>query len=88
MRCLADLVVYFVTLNYFRNFDLHVTSSCHRIKVYSINKSRPATAQRLAQYEKEGVPFLPITKPSEWDLESEEHYEKTMEAMGGRDPDE
>ena len=70
------------------NFDLHVTSSCHRIKVYSINKTRPETARRLEQYEKMGVPFLPITKPSEWNLESPEDFAKTMEAMGERDPDE
>ena len=71
-----------------RNWDLHVTSSCHRIKIYSINKSRPATARRLAEFEAKGVPFLPITQPTEFSTESDEDYEKAMAAMGGRDPDE
>ncbi|KAF7299801.1 Sulfite oxidase mitochondrial [Mycena chlorophos] len=31
------------------NWDLHVTSSCHRIKIYSVNKSRPATVRRLQE---------------------------------------
>ena len=70
------------------NWDLHVTSSCHRIKVYSVNKSRPRTAQRLAELEKRGIPFEPITKPLEFDLEGEEVYEEEMRKRAGRDPDE
>ncbi|RDW78059.1 molybdopterin binding oxidoreductase [Coleophoma crateriformis] len=68
------------------NWDLHVTSSCHRVKVYSINRSRPATAKKLKQFEDLGIPFLPITKPGEMDLESEEEYMHQMDARGGRDP--
>ncbi|OQO07833.1 hypothetical protein B0A48_06624 [Cryoendolithus antarcticus] len=70
------------------NFDLHVTSSCHRIKIYSINRSKPATAARLKQLEERGLDILPITRPLEFDLESDEHYDKVMEVMGGRDPEE
>ena len=33
------------------SWDLHVTSSCHRIKVYSVNTSKPATAARLKEIE-------------------------------------
>ncbi|CZS91488.1 related to nitrate reductase [NADPH] [Rhynchosporium agropyri] len=70
------------------NWDLHVTSSCHRIKVYSINKSRPKTKAKLALFEREGIPFLPITQPGEMDLETEEDYMQQMESRGGRDPKE
>ncbi|RAL66206.1 hypothetical protein DID88_005878 [Monilinia fructigena] len=68
------------------NWDLHVTSSCHRIKVFSINKSRPKTAARLQLYEKLGVPLLPITQPAPFELEDDEIYDQEMEARGGRDP--
>ena len=68
------------------NWDLHVTSSCHRIKLYSVNKSKPATARRLAQYEEKGVPFLPLTRPAPFELETEEEYVREMEKRGGRDP--
>ncbi|CZR50760.1 probable sulfite oxidase, mitochondrial precursor [Phialocephala subalpina] len=67
------------------NWDLHVTSSCHRIKVYSINKTRPKIAAKLKHFEKLGVPFLPITQPGEMDLEGEESYTQGMVARGGRD---
>lgn len=68
------------------NWDLHVTSSCHRIKVYSINRNRPDTAARLKLLEEKGMSLLPITRPLEIDLESDEHYEREMEARQGRDP--
>ncbi|KAI5238835.1 molybdopterin binding oxidoreductase [Aureobasidium subglaciale] len=70
------------------NWDLHVTSSCHRVKVYSINKSKPLTAARLRVLEEKGVPIVPITHPMEFDLESEEHYQDEMRKQGGRDPEE
>lgn len=69
-----------------RNWDLHVTSSCHRIKIFSINKTRPKTAAKLKMFEKMGIPFLPITQPGEMDLEDEESYLHEREAQGGRDP--
>jgi sulfite oxidase len=69
-----------------RNWDLHVTSSCHRIKIFSINKSRPKTAAKLQVYEKLGIPFLPITQPGPFELEDDETYDREMEARGGRDP--
>lgn len=71
-----------------RNWDLHVTSSCHRIKVYSINKSKPATARRLKLLEEKGLSITPITKPLEIPLESDEDWRTNMEARGGRDPEE
>lgn len=69
-----------------RNWDLHVTSSCHRIRIYSINKSRPATAKRLKQLEEHGVPLIPITRPIPFDLETDEEYMAAMEEQGWRDP--
>jgi sulfite oxidase len=68
------------------NWDLHVTSSCHRIKVYSINRSRPATAKRLEQMKERGIPMIPITHPLEMDLQSNEEYLEEMKKKGGRDP--
>ncbi|KAF6747841.1 Oxidoreductase, molybdopterin-binding domain-containing protein [Ephemerocybe angulata] len=56
------------------NWDLHVTSSAHRIKVYSVNKTRPATAARLKYLEENGIPFEPLTKPFEFQLEPTEEY--------------
>ena len=70
------------------NWDLHVTSSCHRIKVFSVNRSKAATAQRLKRLEQEGIDFHPLTKPLEIDLESDEEYETEMQRRGGRDPEE
>lgn len=67
---------------------MHVTSSCHRINIYSINRSKPLTAQRLKAMEEKGMSMLPITHPLEMDLESDEHYKAAMAAQGGRDPKE
>jgi sulfite oxidase len=70
------------------NWDLHVTSSCHRIKVYSINRRKPATAKRLKQCEEKGIPMVPITQPLEFDLETAEEYLEQMKLRQGRDPEE
>ncbi|KAL0961496.1 hypothetical protein HGRIS_006438 [Hohenbuehelia grisea] len=58
------------------NWDLHVTSSAHRIKVYSVNRSRLATAQRLKAIHDKGDSFEPLTRPLEWSLEDDEEYFK------------
>ncbi|KAK5655065.1 hypothetical protein OQA88_5964 [Cercophora sp. LCS_1] len=68
------------------NWDLHVTSSAHRVKIYSINRSRPNTAKRLKQLEDAGVPLLPITRPIPFDLETGEEYQKAMTSRAWRDP--
>ncbi|RYP68167.1 hypothetical protein DL771_006817 [Monosporascus sp. 5C6A] len=70
------------------NWDLHVTSSCHRISIYSMNRSKPLTAKRLAKLEKQGKPILPITQPLDMELEGEEEWQAQMKARGGRDPQE
>jgi len=69
-----------------RNWGLHVTSSCHRIKIYSVNKTRAATVERLKYLKDNKIDFLPITQPGEFDLEDDDTYEKEMAARGGRDP--
>jgi len=56
------------------NWDLHVTSSSHRIKIYSVNRSRPATAARLKDMEERGIDFEPITRPLEYTLEDSAEY--------------
>ncbi|KAF2200303.1 sulfite oxidase mitochondrial precursor [Delitschia confertaspora ATCC 74209] len=68
------------------NWDLHVTSSCHRVRIYSINKSKPATARRLKQVEEAGISLIPITHPLEIDLETDEEYNAVMEKRKWRDP--
>ncbi|KAJ3522672.1 hypothetical protein NM688_g8842 [Phlebia brevispora] len=57
------------------NWDLHVTSSAHRIKIYSVNRSKPRTAMRLKQLEDMGESLEPISKPLEFTLEKFEDYE-------------
>jgi sulfite oxidase len=71
-----------------RNWDLHVTSSAHRVKVFSINTSRAKSAATIKLYEKKGIPFLPITQPGVVEMEDEETYLSEMKARGGRDPKE
>ncbi|KAI9688636.1 MAG: hypothetical protein M1822_000993 [Bathelium mastoideum] len=71
-----------------RNWDMHVTSSCHRIKIYSINRSKPDTARRLKYLEEQQLPLLPVTQPLPIELEDEEEYDREVERQGGRDPKE
>jgi sulfite oxidase len=60
----------------------------HRVKIYSINKTRPLTAHRLKVLEAKGVPIVPITHPMEFDLQSDEDYQEEMRKQGGREPEE
>ena len=70
------------------NWDLHVSHSCHRIKLFSVNRSKPRTKARLEATEKAGEPMLPLTKPLSVEAESDEEYEALMAEQGGRDPEE
>jgi len=57
------------------NWGLHVTSSSHRIKAYSINMSKPATRARLELIRAHGGKgFEPLSRPSEFALEDEDLY--------------
>ena len=42
----------------------------------------------MKRLEQEGIDFLPVTKPLEIDLESDEEYETEMQQRRGRDPEE
>lgn len=65
---------YYAALTSAVSWDLHVTSSCHRIKIYSMNRTRPATKARLEAYAARGESVLPITKPVEWSLEDMDDF--------------
>jgi sulfite oxidase len=69
------------------NWDLHVTSSAHRIKIYSVNTSNKATADRLRQIEENGDSLEPITRPLKFRLESEEHFKANVKKHR-REPEE
>ncbi|KAK7037250.1 hypothetical protein VNI00_011241 [Paramarasmius palmivorus] len=56
------------------NWDLHVTSSCHRIKIYSVNTSRPETVKRLELLKAHGQDITPLSLPAEFTLEPLEEY--------------
>lgn len=69
------------------NWGLHVTSSAHRVKVYSINKSKPATARKLALFEKTDSPLAPITWPEEFTTQTMDEYRKFWGQHDPRDVD-
>ncbi|KAH9936496.1 sulfite oxidase mitochondrial precursor [Fomitopsis serialis] len=65
------------------NWDLHVTSSCHRIKLYSINRTKPETKARLEQYAARGESMTPITKTTKYGLENMDEYLAKMRTFPG-----
>ncbi|KAH8173640.1 oxidoreductase molybdopterin binding domain-containing protein [Sarocladium implicatum] len=67
------------------NWGLHVTSSCHRIAVYSVNKTRSATARRLKEFEEKGVPLGPLTEPLAFPAQDKEDYEEFWRNHDPRD---
>lgn len=67
------------------NWGLHVTSSCHRVSVYSVNKSRPLTKARLDEFEQKGIPFGPITLPLSFPAQTWDDYEKYWKKNDPRD---
>ncbi|KAJ1337166.1 sulfite oxidase [Microdochium nivale] len=67
------------------NWGLHVTSSCHRIKVFSVNKSRERTRARLDDMERKGVSLAPITVPLGMSTQSWDDYERFWEEHDPRD---
>lgn len=42
----------------------------------------------MKRLEQEGIDFLPLTKPLEIDLESDDEFETEMQRRRGRDPEE
>ena len=69
------------------NWGLHLTSSCHRVKIYSVNKSKPDTRARLEEFEERGIPFVPITRPTPFKIQSDTEYEKFWAEHDQRDVD-
>ncbi|OAL25416.1 hypothetical protein AYO20_10450 [Fonsecaea nubica] len=69
------------------NWGLHVTHSAHRISVYSINKTRARTAEKLKQFEATGSPLAPLTWPEEFPTQSWDDYKKFWEENEPRDVD-
>jgi sulfite oxidase len=65
-----------------------VTSSAHRISVYSINKTREVTRKRLEKFEHLGAALAPLTWPEEFETQSLEEYEKFWKEHDPRDVDE
>ncbi|KAJ5632846.1 hypothetical protein N7490_009185 [Penicillium lividum] len=70
------------------NWGLHVTSSAHRIKVYSINKSRELTKKRLDKYEQLGIPLAPLTRYENVPGQTPEEYKQYWKVHEPRDVDE
>ncbi|OTA56683.1 molybdopterin binding oxidoreductase [Hypoxylon sp. EC38] len=70
------------------NWGLHVTSSAHRIRVYSVNKAKERTRERLGEFEKRGISFVPITRPTEFPYMTWEEYDEYFRNNGSRDVDE
>lgn len=67
------------------NWGLHVTSSCHRISVYSVNKKHPKTAARLKEMEEKNVPLAPLTVPLAIPSQTSDDYEKFWRENDPRD---
>ncbi|KAI2777768.1 molybdopterin binding oxidoreductase [Daldinia loculata] len=70
------------------NWGLHATSSAHRIKVYSVNNTKEKTRERLGEFERRGISFVPITRPTEFPYMTWEEYEEYFRKNGPRDVDE
>ncbi|KAF9222999.1 molybdopterin binding oxidoreductase [Gyrodon lividus] len=56
------------------NWDLHVTSSCHRIKIYSVNRMKAETRKRLEELAAKGEGIEPLSRPLECALEDPDEY--------------
>ncbi|KAI0201658.1 sulfite oxidase [Astrocystis sublimbata] len=69
------------------NWGLHVTSSAHRVRIYSVNKSKQRTRARLEEFEKRKISFVPLTRPTEFPTMSWDEYEDYFTENGPRDAD-
>ncbi|KAL2429731.1 Sulfite oxidase, mitochondrial [Exophiala dermatitidis] len=69
------------------NWGLHVTSSCHRVRIFSVNKSHELTRKRLAEFEKHGEPLAPIARPTDFPIMSAEEYDEFWRRNEPRDVD-
>ncbi|EEA24323.1 sulfite reductase, putative [Talaromyces marneffei ATCC 18224] len=69
------------------NWGLHVTSPAHRIAVYSINRTKERTKERLAALEREGIPLAPITRYEYVHSHTDEEIMKFYREHDPRDAD-
>lgn len=69
------------------NWDLHVTNSAHRVKIYSVNKKREATRKRLELFKQQGETLVPITRPTDFPTMTPDEYERYWEHAEPRDVD-
>jgi sulfite oxidase len=53
--------------------------------VFSVNKSKPRTKARLEDFEARGVPFAPLTMPTEWAIQSFDEYKNFWRKHDPRD---
>ncbi|KAH6979122.1 Oxidoreductase, molybdopterin-binding domain-containing protein [Fusarium venenatum] len=70
------------------NWSLHVTSSCHRVKVYSVNVKKEATRKRLMEFNEHEEGFTPITRPTGFVPMSIDEYKSLTKEAEPRDVDE
>ncbi|KAI1177071.1 sulfite oxidase [Nemania sp. FL0916] len=85
VRCWDNSLRYPTEVRNAWNWGLHVTSSAHRVRIYSVNKSRERTRARLEEFEKRGISFVPITRPTEFPYMSWDEYEEYFAKNGPRD---
>ncbi|KAK5346059.1 hypothetical protein LTR61_010274 [Exophiala xenobiotica] len=69
------------------NWGLHVTSSAHRISVYSVNRSHERTREKLQQFVEMKSPLAPLTWPEEFPTQSWEEYKQYWKENDPRDAD-
>ena len=69
------------------NWDLHVTSSCHRVNVFSVNRSKPDTKRRLEAMERAGEDVYNLTRPLGVEPETDEQWLEVKRRMGEREPE-
>ncbi|KAI4211567.1 MAG: hypothetical protein LQ351_005608 [Letrouitia transgressa] len=69
------------------NWGLHVTSSAHRISIYSMNKSRDLTKQRLDKFQQLNAHLAPLTCPEDFSTQTREEYEQFWKENEPRDVD-
>jgi len=64
-----------------------VTSSAHRISVYSVNKSRERTREKLQEFVDKKSPLAPLTWPEEFPTQSWDDYKQFWKENDPRDVD-
>ncbi|KAI0407246.1 sulfite oxidase [Xylaria palmicola] len=85
VRCWDNSLRYPTEVRNTWNWGLHVTSSAHRVRIYSVNKSRERTRARLAEFAKRGESIVPITRPTEFPYMPWNEYEDFFRRNGPRD---